>query len=324
MVYQITTSDNQNNNQSNISKIDFGECEYTLKKIYNINMSIPLIIFKIDYFVSGSLIPIIGYEVYHPLNRTKLDLSYCNNTVNLNIPITINEDKLYQYDPSSDYYTDECSSYNSDDGTDILIYDRKKEYINNKLSLCENGCDYLKYEMQDKQSICNCKIKNNIEQISNKTNLLSNDFNISENDLGYTNIFTCTKNLFTINGLKKNISSYILLFSIFYFIFSIIFFCKCGYHSLEVYINNIINIKLNIQSLLLFNNNINKGKIQYNNKNDNTKKLKGNKKTNYPPKKSKSSKKKLFSDLNSNKSSRTKINKQINLNLNNDNNNKNK
>ena len=285
-------------------------------------MSIPLIIFKTDYFASGSLIPIIGYEVYHPLNKTKLDLSYCNNTVNLNIPISINEDKLYQYDPSSDYYTDECSSYNSENGTDILIYDRKKEYIDNKLSLCENSCEYLKYEILDKQSICNCKIKNNIEQIS-QTNLLSNDFNINENDLGYTNIFTCTKKLFTVDGLKKNISSYILLFSIFYFLFSMVFFCKSGFHSLEVYINNIIDIKINIQRILLpSNNNINKKKIQSKYKSYNTQKLKVNKKNNYPPKRTKISKKNIFSDLSSNKSSRTKIERQFNLNLNNDNNNK--
>ena len=168
ITYQITTSDNKKNNQSNnVSTIDLGECEVSLKKKYDINMSIPLIILKVDYPISGQLIPLIGYEVYHPLNKTKLDLSYCNSTINLNIPVKINEDKIYQYDPNSDYYTDECSSYTSDNGTDIPMYDRKKNFLENNFSLCEINCIFEDYETDSKQSICSCKIKNNFEYISN-------------------------------------------------------------------------------------------------------------------------------------------------------------
>ena len=73
--FQITTSDNQKNNTNkNISTIDLGDCEKRLKTIYGIDQSLPLIIFKIDYFSPDSLIPIIGYEIYHPLNKSKLDL----------------------------------------------------------------------------------------------------------------------------------------------------------------------------------------------------------------------------------------------------------
>ena len=126
ILYQMTTSDNQKNSQKNVSTIDFGDCEKILKEKYDIEESIPLIIFKVDYFMPGALIPLIGYEVYHPLNKSKLDLSYCNNTVSLNIPVTIDENKIYKYNPNDDYYKDECSSYTSDNGTDILLYDRKK------------------------------------------------------------------------------------------------------------------------------------------------------------------------------------------------------
>ena len=79
---------------------------------------------------------------YHPLNYSKLDLSSCDNNINLNIPVQIDENKIYQYDPNSDYYDDECSSYTSDNGTDILLYDRKKEYNEQNLSLCEANCRY--------------------------------------------------------------------------------------------------------------------------------------------------------------------------------------
>ena len=53
-----------------------------------------MIIFKVDYFKEGLLIPIIGYEIYHPLNNSLLDLNYCSNeTTNISIPVTINEEE---------------------------------------------------------------------------------------------------------------------------------------------------------------------------------------------------------------------------------------
>ena len=33
----------------------------------------------------------------------------------------------------------------TDDGTDITLYDRKNDYNNNNMSLCENRCNYLDY-----------------------------------------------------------------------------------------------------------------------------------------------------------------------------------
>ena len=124
-----------------------------------IGIETPLIIFKRDYYNNETLIPLIEYEVYHPYNKSKLDLSFCNNTISLSIPVQINEDKLYQYNPNSDYYKDECSSYSTDNGTDILVYDRKKEYSDNKLSLCEANCYYQGYDSNNKQSLCDCQIK---------------------------------------------------------------------------------------------------------------------------------------------------------------------
>ena len=247
-------------------------------------MSIPLIILKFDYLIPGTLIPVIEYEVYHPLNKSKLDLSYCNNTVSLNIPVQIDEEKIYQYDPNSDYYNDECSSYSSDNGTDILLSDRKMEYNNNNLSLCEANCNYQGYDKTYKQSICDCKIKNNMaikSDISN--NVLSQTFNVSENDLGYTNIFACTKNLFTVNGILKNMSSYILIISLLFFVATSLFFRRRGYRILVNHINNIINDKMKHQTQ--FNRHIKNSNSFGEYKDNSLIKLKENEKINFPPKK---------------------------------------
>jgi hypothetical protein len=52
VLYQITTTDNQNNNQyNNVSTIKLGECEDILKEIYGIDKNQSLIIFKVDYYM---------------------------------------------------------------------------------------------------------------------------------------------------------------------------------------------------------------------------------------------------------------------------------
>ena len=70
----------------------------------------------------------------------------------------------------------------------------------------------------------------------------------------------CTNVLFTVNGLKSNISSYILSIIIFYYLFSIITFIKCGFPLLREEINNIVEDKKQIKKSITRKNksNINK------------------------------------------------------------------
>ena len=230
----MTTSDNQKNNTNkNISSINIGTCETKLKTIYGIGQSMPLIIFKLDYFSPDTLIPIIGYEIYHPINKSKLDLSYCKDElIKLNIPVSIDDTKLFKYDPSSDFHTDSCFSYMTENGTDIILDDRKKEFSNNNLYLCENNCNYTGYDKNNKQSSCDCNIKNKLDLISDmidNPNKLSNNFENEENSgSGASNIVSirCNKALFSKEDLKNNISSYILIIFIIYFLFSIVLFIK--------------------------------------------------------------------------------------------------
>ena len=209
----------------------------------------PLIIIKIDYYSKDTKIPIIGYEIYHPVTKEKLDLSCCKDIfIQLNIPVNIDEENLFKYDPNSEYYTDNCFSYTTDDGTDILLSDRKKEYGDNNMSLCENNCNYNGYNPDDKQSICDCHVKNKIDLVSeivNNTQKLSNSFSSEEGSSGGSNIITmkCTKVLFTKDGLKNNISSYVLSVSMVYYLLSILLFIKCGYRLLVNDINDIISSK---------------------------------------------------------------------------------
>ena len=158
----MTTTDNQKNNTNkNISSIDLGDCEKILKDKYKIDKDLPLIIYKVDYFSPDSLIPIIGYEIYHPLNKSKLDLNHCKNAnINLNIPALINENDLFKYDPDNEYYKDECIPSTTDSGTDILVNDRQNEFNTNNMALCENNCTFNGYEIDSKIAKCECEVKN--------------------------------------------------------------------------------------------------------------------------------------------------------------------
>ena len=192
-----------------MSSIDLGECETKLREIYEINETLPLLIYKMDYPSKDSLIPIIGYEVYNPKNLSLLNLSYwSNNTIKLYIPVEIDEKDLFKYNPKSSYYTDNCNSYTTKDGTDIILKDRQKEYKDNNMSLCENKCKYYGYDVSNKQYYCICEAKYRMETISeiiNNPNKLSNDFSENEKRSSSNLISTeCTYLLFTVDGIKSN------------------------------------------------------------------------------------------------------------------------
>ena len=246
--YQITTTENQkNNNYTNISTINLGDCEKILRDKYGIKDDLSLIILKIEYNMEGLLIPVIGYEVYHPLNYTQLDLNYCNDTlITLNIPVDIDEESAFKHDPNSDYYNDECYAYTTENGTDIILNDRKKEYIDNNLSLCENNCTFNGYDPNTKKALCECETKikiNLICEIIKEENILSNEFNSTDSSNSNIDTLKCISLLFSKNGLLTNIGSYILILTTIILIISIIIFYKCGYQLIENNIQDILESK---------------------------------------------------------------------------------
>ena len=83
-----------------------------------------------------------------------------------------------------------------------------------------------------------------ISDIVNNPNKLSNNFNSDNGGSSSSSIVTikCTKNLFSKEGLKNNISSYILIIFIFTFLLCLVLFLKCGYPLLNNDINDIIII----------------------------------------------------------------------------------
>ena len=202
-----------------------------------------LYILKIDKEQKGKNYPQIEYEVFFPLNNEKieiLNLSYCNNSdIELSIPITINE-TIDIYNPKSDYYNDICSKVTSESNTDIPLGDRRDEFINNNMSLCEDNCELTDYDYNNKKVKCSCNIKTSLSLdnigLDNK-NILKNFIDIKK--ITNIEIIKCFKTCFKINNIKNN---YGLIFFIFifilYFICIIVFYSK----SLKNLIDEIIKI----------------------------------------------------------------------------------
>ena len=247
-IYQFTTNNNQNNNNYtnyNISIIKLNECEKELKDFYKIPPDEPLLMLKIDlYEPPDALTPIVEYEIYNSKTREVLNLSVCNNTkIEILLPSkNIDEEELFKYDPSSDYYRDICFSYTTEKGTDIPLSDRNKEYVNN--SLCDEYCDYKGYDNETKLVKCECEIKINlplISEISIDKSLLYKKIYSYKNIINL-DIMKCYKVLLTKEGLKSNICSFILLSMIsLFFLLLFVFIIK----GKELLFNKINNLLLN-------------------------------------------------------------------------------
>ena len=275
-IIQITSTDNQKNNKNhNISTINFGECEENLKSIYNINPNKSLLILKVDSFIIGSNIPVIQYEVYHSDNKSKLDLNLCNNKIEINIPVSIDENNLYKYEQDSDYYNDRCYSYASDNGNDKPLEYRRKEFIINNMSLCEAGCDYIGYNYETKNSKCKCELKKEISIFNIKidTERLYNQFTgLTSSNIG---IIKCYYLLFQKENLIYNIGFYVILFIIIIFCIGAIIFIFRGY--------NLLVQKIEI--IIKFHHLLNHGSIKRKNNMKKKRQIKNNKsiEKNNPP-----------------------------------------
>ena len=276
ILYQVTTSFNQFVIKYNFtSTINLRKCEDILREIYLIDPNIPLFILKIEKYQEGYYIPIIEYEVYNPINGEKLNLNYCNQTtIYITIPVTINEDILFKHNISSPYYNDQCNRYTSRNNTDIILKDRRNDYIENNMFLCEKNCILNSYNYTTKKVICECKAKTIFTLYSNiifdKDKFLTKFTDIkTSSNLG---VIFCYKLLFTKDGLKLNIGSYIQISIIFIHIILLFLFCIKGFKIFKNIISKIISgkEKLNNKNIINNENNI---KIENNNNGENSKNI---------------------------------------------------
>ena len=230
-IYLISTLENQMF-MENITSINFTECEKKLRE-EDSKVNEELYIFRIDHKKEGYNIPIIEYAIFDK-NGTILDLDKCDNIYSQYfIPISINENNLFKHDPSSKYYNDECEQYKTENGTDMTIYDRKNDYNENHLSLCEVNCIYKGYNSSTSKVECECKTKSYLYSVDDlvRDNLLNKLEN--EQKITNLNLMKCSNLLSSPENIKNNTGFFLLGIIIALFIIVMIIFCVRGYNNLE-------------------------------------------------------------------------------------------
>ena len=285
----LTSTLNQKNNEhiNNIS-MDLGQCENILKYNYNISNNDSLYILQIVSEEDGMKIPKIEYEIYYPLNNgtnlAKLNLSYCKGTkIEISIKVKIN-DNIDKYNLSSDYYNDICSKATSENGTDILLKDRRNEFVDNNMSLCEENCDLINYDFNTEKAKCSCDIKLNIPS---NYDIKFNKKEFLKSFIDFKNIFNfnimkCYKTVFKIKSLLKNYGFFILFLIIILYFITLFLFLNISYDEIKKEINDII-LSLNYYdtSIIIRHRIKKKVKIKKKTKHFKTKEIKNKNKKNF-------------------------------------------
>ena len=250
----LTTTNNQKDNiNNNKTIIDLGQCETLLRNYYNISNDSLLYIKKIDILQEGMKIPKIEYDIYSKLNGsylTKLDINSCkNNKINILIPVA-NVDNIDKLNSSSGYYNDFCYTATSDNGTDLILKDRKNEFINKNKTICQEDCAFSNYNYTSQKANCSCDIKESpslFEDMGiNKTKLYENLKDIT--NIINLKILKCYKKLFNDkNSIIKNIGFYITIFIILFHIVSFFIFFIQQIKEIKRIINKIISALKNLK-----------------------------------------------------------------------------
>ena len=127
---------------------------------YNLSYTENIYIYKHEIYSPNYHIPLITYEVFH--TKFHFDINYCQSSViEYNIPVEINENELYKYNSSNEYYHDNCTYVGN-----ISLYDRKKEFNEKNLSLCQINCIFHSYDAFKKEVLCLCKAINSYTTIN--------------------------------------------------------------------------------------------------------------------------------------------------------------
>ena len=261
--FQITTTRNEikdDGNDKSLSKLDLTDCEKILKKEYDIDEDVELII--LQFFREDST---FQYEVYNPLNHKKLNLSYCENTtLDVYVPFEMSEkaEEIYSnlkeqgYDPldlNDKFYREICTPYTSENGTDVLLDDRE-EFIYTSLvneSVCPSGCNYSEYMMDKKYIKCECDTNTtgietlNLEHLTGKN--IGNSF-LSTLQTTNWKVMRCYNLVFNFNIFVHNYGSILILILFVIYILFMIYYSFREITPLKVEVSKIVFKELEKES----------------------------------------------------------------------------
>ena len=206
-------------NKLNLSIIDLGDCERSLRDSYNINENIPLIILKAEKPTLIISEKSVQYEVYNSETKERLDLSVCDS-IKIVYPLALDEKNNNLFDNlnklgydmlniNDKFYQDICSPYETKDGTDMILSDRVNDIYNDNYS-CPLNCSYSSFSKTKGALVCNCSIANENITLEDIGNLVVHSFKNIFHIINYKFI-KCYKLVFHINVITKNFGGILCL-----------------------------------------------------------------------------------------------------------------
>ena len=285
VTFQLTDTEQQKNYTknklfNNISSIDLNECEEILKKEYGIDK---LTILKIDIKRNDTPSTQVEYQVINSETDQILDLSKCNhNKINIYAPVDfdpeyfeeithLKEQGYDMFNSSDSFYNDICAVYTSENGTDVLLKDRKNDYYNQNLTLCEENCEYKSFDIETSKVNCECETKtevnSDVSETSFSPNIVFENFYSFEKYTNYK-VLKCYDLAFNSEKLKKNAGSYIIIIITIIFIIIMSINLKTQDKKFEELFNKIINQNMLMEKKIARMENKNQKHKKNNSKND--------------------------------------------------------
>ncbi len=231
---------------TNTSILDISECQNTLKEKYGLKDEEQLMIIKGD--ILKKLQNFIGTQTEYQLFSTSLgaflNLADCqkqnqNTTIynGLDLSFLSSEmqfrlrDGIERYDvfsSDSPFYNDICTPFTNENGNDVLLDERKADYFNQELNLCDSGCTFKEYNPSTHLYACECPIKggNNTSTTTVTKELDENFYKRHKNS--NIEVLKCASQVFSAEGQKKNYGSYILMACLISFVGVAVFYCVKG------------------------------------------------------------------------------------------------
>ena len=226
-------------NKNKTTALDLSECQEVLKKKYGLPEEEDLIIIKSDTLKELNIssifpdFPEIKYQIFSTSLGAFLPLSVCdqeNTGITVSNPFSIDFLNLFQsktasvvsngydaFDAYSPFYNDICTPFTNENGNDVLLDDRRKDYYDENINLCEKGCTFAGYSTAGMTYTCKCNVQSSpdAEVEDYKGEIIKREIpdNFKELISRRSNIavFKCSKQVFSAEGQKLNIGSYILL-----------------------------------------------------------------------------------------------------------------
>ena len=107
------------------------------------------------------------------------------------------------------FYNDLCVSFKSPNGKDVPLKERILIFFPN-ITLCENNCNNIGVNLTSMKAICECKLKELLDETEDASKLIGLDFTNIIESLSL-NVLKCYKTLFQLKNFINCYGGFILI-----------------------------------------------------------------------------------------------------------------